>query len=94
MLLKALLLLLLGSVSGTCSGLVGIGGATLLTPALIYLFVRFRAAYSSRYNISIASSTNRFDGCLDILSARICRFEGGNYYLYWFLCRNFACFYL
>ena len=38
MLLKALLFLVLGLITGTCSGLVGIGGGTLLTPALIYLF--------------------------------------------------------
>lgn len=37
MLLKALLCLFLGGVTGTLSGLLGIGGGTLITPALIYL---------------------------------------------------------
>lgn len=38
MLLKTLLCLLLGCVTGTLSGLLGIGGGSLITPALIYLF--------------------------------------------------------
>lgn len=38
MLFHALLFLLLGSTCGVCSGLIGIGGGTLITPALIYLF--------------------------------------------------------
>lgn len=38
MLLKGLLCLFLGCITGTLSGLLGIGGGTLITPALIYLF--------------------------------------------------------
>ncbi len=38
MLLKALLYLLLGWTTGTLSGLLGLGGGSLITPALIYLF--------------------------------------------------------
>jgi uncharacterized protein len=38
MLLQTLLYLILGSVSGTLSGLLGIGGGSLITPALIYWF--------------------------------------------------------
>ena len=38
MLLQALLCLLLGWITGTLSGLLGIGGGSLITPALIYLF--------------------------------------------------------
>ncbi len=37
MLLKALLCLSLGLTSGAMSGLLGIGGGSLITPALIYL---------------------------------------------------------
>jgi hypothetical protein len=38
MLLKALLYLFLGWTTGTLSGLLGLGGGSLITPALIYLF--------------------------------------------------------
>lgn len=38
MLLKAFLYLFLGCITGTLSGLLGIGGGSLITPALIYLF--------------------------------------------------------
>jgi uncharacterized protein len=38
MFFQALLLLVLGYTSGMCSGLIGIGGGSLITPALIYLF--------------------------------------------------------
>mgnify|MGYP005609516989 CR=1 FL=1 len=38
MLLKALLYLFLGLITGSLSGLLGIGGGSLITPALIYLF--------------------------------------------------------
>jgi hypothetical protein len=37
MLLKALLYLFLGWTTGTLSGLLGLGGGSLITPALIYL---------------------------------------------------------
>jgi uncharacterized membrane protein YfcA len=38
MLLKALLYLFLGWTTGTLSGLLDLGGGSLITPALIYLF--------------------------------------------------------
>lgn len=38
MLLKALLFLFLGLITGGMSGLLGIGGGSLITPALIYFF--------------------------------------------------------
>jgi uncharacterized membrane protein YfcA len=38
MLLKALLYLFLGWTTGTLSGLLGLGGGSLITSALIYLF--------------------------------------------------------
>jgi hypothetical protein len=37
-LLEISLYLVLGLVSGTVSGLIGIGGGVLITPALVYLF--------------------------------------------------------
>jgi uncharacterized protein len=36
--IEVILYLCLGVMTGTASGLVGIGGGTLLTPALVYLF--------------------------------------------------------
>lgn len=38
MILKILLYLILGSVTGALSGLLGIGGGSFITPALIYWF--------------------------------------------------------
>jgi uncharacterized protein len=37
-LLETWLLILLGLITGTISGLIGIGGGVILTPALVYLF--------------------------------------------------------
>ena len=38
MLRQALLYLFLGWTTGTLSGLLGLGGGSLITPAVIYLF--------------------------------------------------------
>jgi len=64
--INVLLYLLLGLVAGIFSGLIGIGGGTIIVPALVFLF-GLSQHQAPRHHIGFASATHRFARSVDIL---------------------------
>ncbi len=76
-----ILYLLLGMFAGALSGLIGIGGGVIITPALIFWF-GFSQHQAQGTTLALERSSNWNSCCLDVLSTGICRFEDSSNYLF------------